>query len=89
MNTILEDLYYGEFQPCERINPDTPQYRELERLWEAEMGAIREKLSSEQIARLNQAEDYQAKLRNIELFFAFKEGLRFGVLLLCGLLRDN
>lgn len=47
MNAILENLYYGELHPYEHIDPDTPKYRELERLWDAEMTALREKLSPE------------------------------------------
>lgn len=89
MNAILEDLYYGKSYPCERINPATPKYRELTHLLDAEMAALREKLSPEELARLNRAEDHQAELSNIEHFFAFKEGLRFGILLLGELLRDN
>lgn len=82
MKSVIEELYYGNLHPEERIVPTDPEYRPLNRRISKLMEEARERLSEEDFAILEQILDLTNDSNSMVTSASFIEGFRMGALVM-------
>lgn len=82
MPTLLESLYYGHLNPEEQVVPKNPEYRQCRGELSEAMEALKEKLSAEEFAELEDLMNLQYKIQGHEMTAAFRYGFRLGAAML-------
>ena len=77
---ILEDLWSGRFYPAETVVPTDPKYREINREISENMERLKNQLTPEQFAQVEQLLEQMALSHSMELesqfCFGFSAGIR-------------
>ena len=89
MKDIIRQLYDGEIYPAEDIRPTDPQYFIAGDKLHKEMEILKQRLSPEDLERLERMRDYQGDMCDIDAFDSFKHGFTLGALIMCELLMDG
>lgn len=89
MKSILEELYNGRIYPAERIVPQDPEYRPINRKIGEEKEYLKKKLSEEDLNRLSELEDMYTKSTSIEESESFSYGFKLGSLLMIEILTSR
>lgn len=89
MNILLKKLYNGQYYPSINNNSNDEKHQEVSAKIEEGLEALKQKLSPEDIIILESVEEYEAEVLDIEMFYAFKEGLRLGIFMVHELLCEK
>ncbi|NWL88667.1 hypothetical protein DMN77_13930 [Paenibacillus sp. 79R4] len=82
MKSVIEELYYGNLHPEERIVPTDPEYRPLNRKISKLIEEARERLSENDFALLEQILDLTNDSNSMVTSTSFVEGFRMGALVM-------
>lgn len=82
MKSVIEELYYGNLHPEERIVPSDPEYRPLNRKISKLIEEARERLSENDFALLEQILDLTNDSNSMVTSTSFVEGVRMGALVM-------
>ncbi|MDO4309068.1 MAG: hypothetical protein Q4C77_19890 [Eubacteriales bacterium] len=83
MNSVIDDLYKGNFCPDRKYNPILEHYRKKQGEAFKRYQALSEKLEKEYSEELEAVIDDTVDLLAIELEENFADGLSFGIRLMC------
>lgn len=78
---ILKDLWSGRFYPAETVVPTDPKYREINREISENMERLKNQLTPEQFAQVEQLLEQMALSHSMELESQFCFGFSAGVAL--------
>lgn len=76
---ILEDLWSGRFYPAETVVPTDPKYREINREISENMERLKNQLTPEQFAQVEQLLEQMALSHSMELESQFCFGFAAGI----------
>ena len=82
MKSILEQLYYGNVSPWEKIFPKNPEFRPLLDKASEKEAYFAEKLNAEEEANFTEYQDIIQKANCMEVYESFSYGFRLGMSLL-------
>lgn len=82
MKNIIEELYYGNLHPEERIVPTDPEYRPLNRKVSKLIEEAKERLLENDFATLEQILDLTSDSSSMVTSASFVEGFRMGALVM-------
>jgi len=82
MKTLIEQLYDGEINPCEKIVVRTPEYRELNQKISDDKIYFKSVLSTDDGKRFENLSDMELQRSSAYAFENFVYGFRLGVGLL-------
>lgn len=90
MKSIVEDLFYGNLRPEERLVPTDPDYRPLNKRISDLMHEAKECFSEKDFAKLEQILDLNGESNSMVIREAFVQGFRMGMLVMVEVLyRDG
>ena len=76
---ILKDLWSGRFYPAETVVPTDPKYREINREISENMERLKNQLTPEQFAQVEQLLEQMALSHSMELESQFCFGFAAGI----------
>ncbi|MDU4695902.1 MULTISPECIES: DUF6809 family protein [Paenibacillus] len=82
MKRIIEEFYYGNLKPEERMIPATPAYRPLNRHISDLMEEAKKKFSERDFELLEQILDLNGESSSMVTSEAFVQGFRMGALMM-------
>ena len=82
MKSILEELFYGQFFPFERIVPHDPGYRPLNQKISGLKQKLQERLPAEDYQTLKELLDLGCDSGLMETYASFEYGFKLGALLM-------
>lgn len=82
MKNIIEELFYGNLNPEERIVPTDPEYRSLNRKISDLMEEVKQRFSESNFAVLEQILDLNGESNSMVTSEAFVQGFRMGALVM-------
>jgi hypothetical protein len=82
MKPILEELFYGQIYPFERIVPNDPGYRPLNQKISAIKQTLQEKLPAEDCQALEELLDLCCDSGVLESAASFRYGFKLGALIM-------
>ncbi|WP_410771965.1 DUF6809 family protein [Fontibacillus sp. BL9] len=82
MKNIIEELYYGNLRPEERIVPTDPEYREINRKNSELLEEVKRKFSESDFEILEQILDLNGESNSMVTSEAFVQGFRMGALVM-------
>ena len=88
MKSILEELFYGQFFPFERIVPNDPGYRPLNQKISGLKQKLQERLPAEDYQTLKELLDLGCDSGLMETYASFEYGFKVGALIMLEVL-DN
>ncbi len=86
MKSILEELFYGQFFPFERIVPQDPGYRPLNRKESDIKQKLQAKLPAEDYQTLEELLNLSCDSSVMEAYASFEYGFKLGALLMLEML---
>ena len=89
MGKLLEQLYAGEIQPCERISCDNEEYKALCRESLEEIERFSKKLDVDMREEFDGLMEHYLKLTYMEKTQTFGDGFRIGAGLMCEVFYEN
>ncbi|MCC8024904.1 MAG: hypothetical protein LIP16_06345 [Clostridium sp.] len=89
MGKLLEQLYAGELQPCDRVSHDNEAYRALCRESLEEIERFCDKLDEELKMEFNDMMEHYLELTYMEKAQTFGDGFRIGAGLMCEVFYEN
>lgn len=82
MKNIIEELFYGNLNPEERIVPTDPEYRPLNRKISELMEEAKQRFSESDFAVLEEILDLNGESSSMVTSEAFVQGFRMGALVM-------
>lgn len=89
MGKLLEQLYAGELQPCERVSQDNEEYKALCRESLEELERFSRKLDVDLREEFDGLMEHYLELTYMEKAQTFGDGFRIGAGLMCEVFYDN
>lgn len=89
MNNILKQLYNGDIYPAEAIVSTDPKYRPTHKKISEEREYLKQKLSPEDAARLNELDGLYLDSVSMNSFAGFSYGFKLAVQLMYELFRED
>lgn len=83
MNDILDRLYSGAIYPAEQIVPADPKFRPTHKKISEEREYLKQKLSPEDAARLEEINDLYLDSVSMNCYAGFTYGFKLAVRLMC------
>lgn len=75
----IEQLFYNGITPRELCYPDSPEYKETQKLRSTLEEEFRNTLTGEQVKMLDDLKEYHYKLVSMENEVCYEQGLAFGI----------
>ncbi|SME96975.1 DUF6809 family protein [Paenibacillus barengoltzii] len=82
MKSIVEDIFYGNLRPEERLVPTDPDYRPLNKKISDLMQEAKVSFSEKDFAKLEQILDLNGESNSMVIREAFVQGFRIGALVM-------
>ncbi|MGG6312402.1 DUF6809 family protein [Paenibacillus macerans] len=82
MKNIIEELFYGNLNPEERIVPTDPEYRSLNRKISDLMEEVKQRFSERDFAALEEILDLNGESNSMVISEAFVQGFKMGALVM-------
>ncbi len=82
MESLIEQIYHGEYFPSEQIQPDSEEYQRARSIRINCMDTLGKMLTEQQLAILEQAIEADSNTASLENKCSFAAGARFGIQLI-------
>ncbi|GIO33611.1 MULTISPECIES: DUF6809 family protein [Paenibacillus] len=82
MESIIEELYYGNLNPEEQIVPTDPEYRAINRKITELIEGAKKRFSESDFAALEEILDLNGESNSILIRASFTQGFRMGALVM-------
>lgn len=89
MRKIIEMLYDGKIDPEEAVDLNDSAYQAIIKKQEDAEKYLKQKLSAEDIERLDEYSDLEFERSSMCAYANFRYALKLGVLLMCEIFMDN
>lgn len=89
MNDLLNQLYSGGIYPAEQIVPADPRFRPTHKKISEEREYLKQKLSSEDAARLEELDGLYLDSLSMNSYAGFSYGFKLAIQLMCESLSEN
>ncbi len=82
MESLIEQIYHGEYFPSEQIQPDTEEYQRVRSIRGNCIDTLGKTLTEQQLAMLEQAMEADSDVTTLTNKCIFAAGARFGIQLI-------
>jgi len=82
MESVVEQIYHGEYFPSEQIQPDSEEFQRLRSIRGSCIDTLRKTLTEQQLAMLEQAMEADSDVTTLTNKCIFAAGARFGIQLM-------
>lgn len=89
MNSILDELYYGELNPEELIVPQDPEYRPLNRKIAELLDDCKKRFSEDDFKSIEYIMDLMGESNSMNSNASFNHGFRIGALMMIEVFRER